>query len=482
MKFSSWALYILQAKAKYPVDHRMYDAILSLISDDNNAAENMAKLEKVPQAVVLSLEPIRKRITQSFLHQSTELAFLGDAINVVGVSGYEVESAMPLEFDSNKFFSFTDEIQTPSLTAFMSRFQSDVPSVDGIEISEADEDRVKVGRVCVLPPVLAEVAIANPFASPKELLLMFIKKMTLLKMNDWEVARIQLPEDKTFEDLEVNDFYTMRGKAPPGDEDKRILGHLSRHVQIDDDSSVENGDDGTSNEEKIMIGVLNVGYARAYLPILCTLWAYSQEEDVVGTMSVNRSPITDPENSEWYQEKKRTFILSKDTIPPPSSSNGNNDNISTEIRHLAQSITNDRNNRFASEGDEDLSSSSGKKKWNKLEETYRKTILFASTTDSRSPASEPSDRFISLLTAASAPVVSRLIRSWHNSTDIIVQAGMATSIGKGVLTSFPAAFEVNTFSPLFTPPSIAGFQDISNADETNLDLAMKSNQDLSDKQ
>ena len=64
-----------------------------------------------------------------------------------------------------------------------------------------------------------------------------------------------------------------------------------------------------------MIGVLNVGYAKAYLPILRTLWAYSQEEDVVGTMSVNRSPITDPENSEWYQEKKRTFILSKDTSP-----------------------------------------------------------------------------------------------------------------------------------------------------------------------
>ena len=98
MKFSSWDLYLLQAKEKYPAHHRMYRAILTLIDHTKSAADNIAKLEKVPQALVLSLEPICKRVTQSFLHQSTALEFLGEEANVVGVIGYGKSKPALLEF------------------------------------------------------------------------------------------------------------------------------------------------------------------------------------------------------------------------------------------------------------------------------------------------------------------------------------------------------------------------------------------------
>ena len=180
------------------------------------------------------------------------------------------------------------------------------------------------------------------------------------------------------------------------------------------------------------------------------------------------------------QGKRDVFISKNDAIPPPPAKSTDK-SVCEELRHLSQSIKMDRNQRFASE-EQDDETNTGKKKWKKLEETYKKIILFASTTDRDNPPEEPTDRFISLLSGGTAPIVSRLFRTWHNKTDIIVQPGMATSIGKGVVTSFPSPFNVNTFSPLFTPPAMAGFSDISNSDETKLELSLKSSQGLSEQQ
>ena len=115
MRFSNWALYIVNAKAKYPIGSRIHEAIPSLISSDDDHPTNISKLEKVPESIILSLDPIRRKVTQSFLHQSTNFAFLGDTANLVGVSGYDPDKATPLQFDPATFFSFTDKVHTPSL-------------------------------------------------------------------------------------------------------------------------------------------------------------------------------------------------------------------------------------------------------------------------------------------------------------------------------------------------------------------------------
>ena len=120
MKFANWALYVVQAKAKYPIGSKIHEAIPALISIDDSNADNVSKLEKVPQCIILSLDPVRKRVSQSFLHQSTTFSFLGEEVNLVGVSGYEGDSASPLQFDPDSFLSFTDEIKSPSLMSFMS--------------------------------------------------------------------------------------------------------------------------------------------------------------------------------------------------------------------------------------------------------------------------------------------------------------------------------------------------------------------------
>ena len=89
-----------QAKTKYPAGHCMNDAIPSILSYRANASENIGKLEKVPQAVVISMDPIRNKLSHSFLYQSTGLSFLGDDVNVVGVNGFETNTAIPVEFDT----------------------------------------------------------------------------------------------------------------------------------------------------------------------------------------------------------------------------------------------------------------------------------------------------------------------------------------------------------------------------------------------
>ena len=233
-------------------------------------------------------------------------------------------------------------------------------------------------------------------------------------------------------------------------------------------------------EDSAVMGVLDIEFAKIYLPILRTLWAFDQAADIVGDMAIPRSPLVTFDETVWYKEKKDLIISMSDPSPPPSS-NSLDKSVCEELCHLSQSIKMDRNQRFASE-DNDEDANTGKKKWNKLEETYKKIILFASTSDGNNPAAEPTYRFISLLSGGTAAIVSRLFRTWHNKVDIIVQPGMATTIGKGVVTSFPSAFDVNTFSPIFTPPSIAGFTDISNTDETKLELSLKSSQGLSEQQ
>ena len=480
MKFANWALYVLQVKSKYPYGHSIHDAIPTILSSDRSTGENISKLEKLPQAVVLSIDPVRGKLSQTFLHQTSGVGLIEDRANVVGICGYDRHTCFPVEFDAGEFFSFTEPINTPSLHSFLSLFQiHEADDLDDIITSNADADKVRVGRVCVLPPELAEVAITNHHATPKELLLLFLKKIMIMDFleKQWEIFKIKIPNDKTFDELSVNEIYTLAGKPPPTDGKTRIKSHLANHVDLDTDSTAE-GDD--SADEKTTVGVAKIEFAMLYLPILRTLWLYYQHKDSVGTVTVNRTPIVEHDDLDWFKEKLELFLLPENDSKRTFSDD--NTSLSSEIRHLAQTITNDRHQRFASEGEEDSSSNSGKKKWSKLEETYKKTILFASTKDGRSAAQVPSDRCISLLTAGSAPVVSRLIRSWHNSTDIIVQAGMATNLGKGILTSFPTAFDINTFSPLFTPPSIAGFQDISNTDEAKLELSMRSSQGLLDHQ
>ena len=97
-----------------------------------------------------------------------------------------------------------------------------------------------------------------------------------------------------------------------------------------------------------------------------------------------------------------------------------------------------------------------KQRMEKLEETFKKFILFASTSDGNTPASHPTSRLSTLLNAKNGAIVARLFSTWHN-LDIVVKTGMASNIQKGSLLSDHSPFSIGNFSPFFTPPARAGF-------------------------
>lgn len=463
MKYSTWALYCLEARSKFPFGSKITDDLLHLMSNYGSVHEVLSKIERLPQSIITSLDPMTKKLVHTFLHQSAGSPFDDHDIRIKAISGFYNHS-IPLELDSDDFFGSSNEIKTPTIDAFLSCYKSDASSIDKIAVSDKAEDKVKVLKICgPLPPYLASIAIDNPSDPPKKLLHRFICALVALKGKDGVEHTIKVPDGKTADELTPDEVWNLSSKDKPTGNATYICGEKPMVTIPDDDSQAT-----TPENPDAVLETIQVDDMKIYLPILRTLWAYCQPPGGdIGKMTVANTAMVEDEVKEWFSAQKNQFLDSQ-PLTNPQLANPNAD-ITSSIDHLANTITLDRNQRFAQESSEPVS---GEKKWNKLEETFRKTILFAMTINGKDPALSPTPRLLSILAAGLSPAVGRLFRSWHNTTDMFVMAGMATNLGKGVLTSSPSAFEVNTFSPFFTPPTSAGYHDLSNDEERRIDLSI----------
>ena len=104
----------------------------------------------------------------------------------------------------------------------------------------------------------------------------------------------------------------------------------------------------------------------------------------------------------------------------------------------------------------------------------RQAVLFASTPDGLYTPDLPSDRLLQLVQSRNGAIAARLLKRWHPRLDILVQAGMASNIANCTFASQPDEFAIDTFSPFFTPPLRAGFQNISNDELNSLALSSTS--------
>ena len=201
-------------------------------------------------------------------------------------------------------------------------------------------------------------------------------------------------------------------------------------------------------------------YAKDYFPLLLTLWSFtrSTRTETKAINHIARSATTDQASTHWSNEAHKTHIPTPQQPGPL-----HDDNIADGINQLAKTIEDQHNDKFATTDNETTPTKD--KVWKKLNQTFQKVILFASTTDGETPAETPTPRMIALLRTRNGPNVTRLFQQWHTA-DMVVQTGMATNITKGCLVSFDGPFEINTFSPFFTPPQRAGFNILSH-DEIN---------------
>ena len=207
--------------------------------------------------------------------------------------------------------------------------------------------------------------------------------------------------------------------------------------------------------------------ATPYTHLLYTLWAFCKP-DMMNTniISIARRAATDHYSTQWAENLHNTHIRQSSFEPAPF----NHDPPAAAFDRLADSI----NNRFKKapeESDDDNEEADLKKAWKKIGKDFQQAILFASSPDGDTVPEYPSDRLLELVKSKNGATAARLIRRWHNKLDIVVQTGMATNITKCLLTSTPDEFSIDTFSPFFTPPMRAGFQNITNDELNSLELS-----------
>ena len=200
--------------------------------------------------------------------------------------------------------------------------------------------------------------------------------------------------------------------------------------------------------------------ATIYFPILTTIWAFCNHENIPN-LPTSRAPSTDPAAITWCQDLHKTHITGDTNNTTPAT------NANEAITRLTQTLV-ARETRFASiqEDEEDKHDNDITRRWKKLDRTMQNATLIASSTDGLSIPTLPSERLLQLIQAKNGATASRLFHRWHPKLDILVQAGMASNIATCTFASQPDEFAIDTFSPFFTPPTRAGFQNITN-DELN---------------
>ena len=208
--------------------------------------------------------------------------------------------------------------------------------------------------------------------------------------------------------------------------------------------------------------------ATTYFPILTTLWAFCNHT-TIDNLHTARRPATDNFTTTWSKNLHNLHL--KQQTPTQTTTTTPN---SSAINRLADSLA-ARESRFASALDEETSDTDDlTKRWKKIDITMRQAVLFASTPDGLYTPDLPSDRLLQLVQSRNGAIAARLLKRWHPRLDILVQAGMASNIANCTFASQPDEFAIDTFSPFFTPPLRAGFQNISNDELNSLALSSTS--------
>ena len=206
-------------------------------------------------------------------------------------------------------------------------------------------------------------------------------------------------------------------------------------------------------------------FATAFYPVLLTLWAFLNNGTIQGLHTPTAAACS-TDALEWSDSIHKSHLTQN--TPSDASNSTISSTSSTILNQLADKLTRSPTPsvRFASSPEEPKEDEK-QKAWRKLDDYSKKGILFASSTDGITTPDLPTERFLQVLTCKNGAAVIRLFLHWYPRLDLIIQPGMATNMGKGIYTSVPDPFAVNTFSPFFTPPARAGFCNTSN-DKLNL--------------
>ncbi len=385
------------------------------VSDTNDRIASMASITQTQSTVVLSLNPFTKEISATFAHRNVGFTLKGrDPVQCLALQGFG-NSAFPTLLDNTKLMSVTDtDYATPTLSEIMSVADAEDPKehLKGLEASNT-VNPAPIHLAAILPPILS-IAVSE-----------------LKDLTTWDVLETIIKEVASLRPAEMED---------------------------------EN----------------DTTYAQPYLELLRTLWVFCNHGNVNGAETTLCTPQTVAHSSfhsAWCRDMHATHLTSP-SQPSHQIIQNSTDIASDALAKIANSLSSPSKARFASnpddEEEEDDDESTKQKAWKKLDKSLQKAHLFACSTSGVTFPAKPPQRFLQLLASKSTPLAIRYFQHWHPRTGIVVMPGMVANIIKGLLTSNPDEFAIDTFSPFFCPPASAGFTNISNDELNSIELSSTS--------
>ena len=438
MKVATWKTF-LSDHPDYEELNKAAPLIHSLIDPDDTLDKNLERITSSQCIVIVTNDTFSETPLPVFCHHRLSLPIQGSRTRLVGLTGFGSRAA-PVEIEAVRLFTLTEtEMSTPSLTAFFSEAEKGLDALKDIKPDDNEKHHIRLAAV--LFPHLVEIVAGLEAPSAWNLLFQAIMAIKRLK--------------------------------------PRTV------IDVDEPGEGEGNETGDDPQPETAAAEGDLDYAKPFLPLLLTLWSFTgSTEETKSIVPPRKSASINRRVSQWCQEMHDQFISSQEenhhhhpTQQPDNPTQHTTDpNIVECINRLAKSMEDSNNEKFGPSNENDEKENKG---WIKLEDTFKKIILFAMSNDGETAAIEPTSRFKTILNSKNGAIVSRLISNWHQ-LDIIVQTGMASNIQKGSLLSDNSPFSITNFSPFFTPPARAGFSAISNLELNSLDFALH-NHNMSDK-
>ena len=421
MKVANWKQFI----TTHPDTEELCKAapnLHALIDPEDTTANNMDRICASESIVIVTADAINGSPSPVFHHHRLGLPIPGIPKRLVGLTGFDCH-AYPVAIDADRLFTMTEnEIPTPSLQEFFSKAENGLTELKTIQPTANVTHKIRLAAI-LIPQLTAKVT-------------------ELESVSTW--------------DLLFQAIKTIKQLKP----------------------IVVEGENETETEPGADAGEEELDYAKEYMPLLTSLWSFTRStEETKNIAPPQKSTPSDRKTQKWCRDLHEQYIEPPTTSALETPQPGNNDSSMLESIHRLAKSMEDRNNDKFGPGDENEEKES--KGWKKLEETFQKVILFASTVDGDSPATSPTSRMSTLLNAKNGAIVARLFNTWHD-LDIVVQTGMASNIQKGSLLSDHSPFSISNFSPFFVPPARAGFSALSNSELNCIEFA-STNKNLSDK-
>ena len=412
-----------------------------LINLNDTLDNNLDRITSSPCLVIVTNNTFREQPLPIFYHHRLRLPIQNTKKRLVSLTGFSYQ-ASPVEIEGAKLCSATDsDITTPSLQDFITAAMKGSDAVKKLKPHASETHKIQ--HAAILPPSVPCIVMGLEVVSAEMLLWQTI--LVIRHKKPQEVIDIDNKDSKESNDLNQN--------APPK----------------------ENGDTQSSYKEE------DWKFAQDYMPLLVTLWLFLRSTDKTKAIKPPmKSATIDRKTLQWCREVHEKCIYSNNNVRDQDKENHSPTPdarvIIKGINRLAKCFEDRNNDKFATGDNHNKKEAKG---WKKLEATFQKVILFASTTDGETPVSKPTSILKNLLNTKNGAIVSRLFSSWHE-LDIIVQPGMASNIQKGSLLSGHSPFSITNFSPFLTPPARAGFTALSNAKLNSLDYA-STNKNMTDK-